>query len=169
MQNRLPLDLLDFAQSIGFTQVSLWPRRKLGVVKGIWHDIYTADQMGFGQAERIRKLVERLNKIDDAIHAKLAGTTSQPQGVTRIASIQKQIELASSLYPSLLRISLGQEKGETSRDGRIGYGLVSTYKPRKIDRESVVLDSYTTAMEKGNKSIIYTPGWSIKGAFDDDQ
>lgn len=167
MQNRLPLDLLEFAQSIGFTQVSLWPRRKLAAAKGIWHDIYTADQMGFGQAERIRKLIERLNKIDDAIHAKLAGTMSQLQGVTRIEPIQKQIELASSLYPSLLRFSLSQEKGETGRDGRIGYGLISTYKPRKIDRESVVLDSHTTAKEKGNKSIIYTPGWSINGAFDD--
>lgn len=61
------------------------------------------------------------------------------------------------------------KKARRNKSGivQIGFGLSSTYKPKRTDPESVVLDEHTTPESKPDKSIIYTPGWSINGAFDD--
>lgn len=45
---------------------------------------------------------------------------------------------------------------------QIGLGTQSTYKPRKVDRDSVVLDDKTTPGRPYEKSIVYVPGWSLK-------
>ena len=53
------------------------------------------------------------------------------------------------------------------RPVKIGFGLESSYKPRKIDRLSVHVDENTNAMLVEDKSILYVAGWSVNGAFDD--
>jgi hypothetical protein len=50
---------------------------------------------------------------------------------------------------------------------QIGFGLESTFRPRKIERDSVILDEHTTPIEKASKSIIYVPGWSLSGSHGD--
>lgn len=45
--------------------------------------------------------------------------------------------------------------------GRIGLGLESSFKPKRIKRDEVVLDAQTTATASVDKSILYVPGWSL--------
>ncbi|GLO06573.1 MULTISPECIES: hypothetical protein [Pseudomonas] len=45
--------------------------------------------------------------------------------------------------------------------GRIGLGLESSFKPKKVKRDDVVLDAQTTAPASTDKSILYVPGWSL--------
>lgn len=53
------------------------------------------------------------------------------------------------------------KKKSTGPGGRIGLGLESSFKPKKIKRDEVVLDAQTTAQASSDKSILYVPGWSL--------
>lgn len=53
------------------------------------------------------------------------------------------------------------KKKGTGSGGRIGLGLESSFKPKKIKRDDVVLDAQTTAHATAAKSILYVPGWSL--------
>jgi hypothetical protein len=54
-------------------------------------------------------------------------------------------------------------KGDESSKARvqIGLGVQSTYIPKKIKRDSVVLDDRTTSKTVHDKHILYTAGWSL--------
>lgn len=45
--------------------------------------------------------------------------------------------------------------------GCIGLGLDSSFKPKKVKCEEVVLDAQTTAQQPMDKSIMYVSGWSL--------
>lgn len=45
--------------------------------------------------------------------------------------------------------------------GCIGLGLESSFKPKMVKREEVVLDAQTTAQQSTDKSIMYVSGWSL--------
>ena len=46
---------------------------------------------------------------------------------------------------------------------QIGLGVDITFIPKKINRESVVLDDKTTPSKKVDKSMLYVAGWSLNG------
>ena len=54
-------------------------------------------------------------------------------------------------------------KGE---GGRIGLGLESSFKPKKIKRDEVVLDLQTTGDQVKEKTILYAPGWTLSSSAD---
>ncbi|MBP5947955.1 hypothetical protein [Pseudomonas sp. P9(2020)] len=53
------------------------------------------------------------------------------------------------------------KKRGKSTGGRIGLGLESTFKPKKITRDEVVLDAQTTAERGQEKAVLYSAGWSL--------
>ncbi|VVO18797.1 MULTISPECIES: hypothetical protein [Pseudomonas] len=71
---------------------------------------------------------------------------------------------AMSDFAKQIRQYKKKTKGE---GGRIGLGLESSFKPKKIKRDEVVLDSQTTADQEKEKSILYAPGWTLSSSADD--
>ena len=55
----------------------------------------------------------------------------------------------------------GYKKKGTVPGGRIGLGLESSFKPKKVKRDEVVIDAHTTAKARADKAILYVPGWSL--------
>lgn len=63
---------------------------------------------------------------------------------------------------------IGQYKKKTKGEGgRIGLGLKSSFKPKKIKRDEVVLDLQTTPDQGKEKTILYAPGWTLSSNADD--
>ncbi|MEE4097665.1 hypothetical protein [Pseudomonas viridiflava] len=54
-------------------------------------------------------------------------------------------------------------KGE---GGRIGFGLESSFRLKKIKRDEVVLDSQTTPDQEKERSILYAPGFTLSPNVD---
>lgn len=71
---------------------------------------------------------------------------------------------AMSDFAKQIRKYKNKSKGE---GGRIGLGLESSFKPKRIKRDQVVLDSQTTANQEQEKSILYAPGWTLSSGVDD--
>lgn len=57
---------------------------------------------------------------------------------------------------------------KSNKTGRIGLGLESTFKPKRIKRSEVVLDEQTSTTEGKDKSIIYAAGWSLSEQHGED-
>lgn len=76
----------------------------------------------------------------------------------------KKRKQAMSDFAKQIRQYKKKTKGE---GGRIGLGLESSFKPKKIKRDEVVLDSATTADRENEKSILYAPGWTLSNSADD--
>lgn len=70
----------------------------------------------------------------------------------------KKRKQALGNYPRQMREykKLGKSTG-----GRIGLGLESTFKPKKIARDEVVLDAHTTGDRGQEKAVLYAAGWSL--------
>lgn len=82
----------------------------------------------------------------------------------------KRKELARSIFPHNIvdifnRVQASSKSADTvDKRSRvqIGLGLQSTFIPKKIKRDSVVLDEKTTPTKTTDKSILYAAGWSLK-------
>ena len=58
------------------------------------------------------------------------------------------------------KLSSYKKKG-TGPGGRIGLGLESSFKAKKVRRDEVVVDAQTTIRTDVDKSILYVQGWSL--------
>ena len=84
--------------------------------------------------------------------------------------LRERQEIARDLFPLNIvdihaRAAVRSRSDETKgmkKLVQIGLGTQSTYKPKKVDRDSVVLDDKTTPTKMHDKSIVYVPGWSLK-------
>lgn len=54
-----------------------------------------------------------------------------------------------------------KKPAKANKSDRIGLGLESTFKPKKIKRVDVSFDEQTTHTDKTDKSVLYTAGWSM--------
>ncbi|AZE77308.1 hypothetical protein C4J99_1509 [Pseudomonas synxantha] len=83
----------------------------------------------------------------------------------------KRKELARNIFPHNIvdvynRAQASSKTLRTIDKGvrvQIGLGVDSTFIPKKINRESVVLDDKTTPSKKVDKSMLYVAGWSLNG------
>jgi hypothetical protein len=173
MVNELPADFLVFAKQLGFTSPEQW-----GVSRGKLPDGWKRIQRYIisGRCIRglIRDFVARMNSSDDHYRRKTGET-----GTTRVTPVSAQIQLFESLYPQFApkarplmkppaecqvkKPKVRKPKVKKPVFVRIGFGLESTFRSRKIDRDCVILDAHTTPIDKASKSIIYVPGWSLAG------
>lgn len=70
---------------------------------------------------------------------------------------------AMSDFAKQMRQYKKKTKGE---GGRVGLGLESSFKPKKIKRDEVVLDLQTTGDQVKEKTILYAPGWTLSSSAD---
>lgn len=75
----------------------------------------------------------------------------------------KKRNQAMSAFAKQMRKYKNKTKAET---GRIGLGLESAFKSKKIKRDDVALDSQTTVNRETEKTILYAPGWSLSSCPD---
>ena len=177
MANDLPPDYIEFAKQLGFSSPEQWDVTR-GNLKDGWKRIHRRIVTGRSLRGTILDFVARMNSSDDHFRRK-----SGEVGVTRVTPVSAQVQLFEDLYPQFApyvppQTSVGSEhrikkpkapkvrkpKVKTPMFVQIGFGLESTFRPRKIERDSVILDEHTTPIEKASKSIIYVPGWSLSGS-----
>lgn len=84
--------------------------------------------------------------------------------------LKKRLEITRDLFPLNIvdihiRASVRSKSDEMKgmkKLVKIGWSMQSTYKPKKVNRDSVVLDDKTTPTKANDKHIVYVPGWSLK-------
>lgn len=181
--NDLPLDYIAFANQMGYPEADQWDRSKGGMRKG-WSRIQRQVADGRRIDGLIRDFIGRMQAAQDRLARarKLSGDGRDSKRV---------FFLFSSLYPQFIPVPAppppprekkpvdpvaraAKRKKKKHRQNNkpygtvtIGLGLESTFKPKKIKRDSVVIDAHTRSSATHDKSIIYAAGWSINGAFDD--
>lgn len=164
MARELPVDFVTFAITAGFIAADRWSEASIESFKRSWRKIVGQKNAGQDVLLPVFSLVDRMNKEDDAFLKR-----SPFEGISRLASVHEQSIRILVLYPQISEGTVKAQKKPKSRFVQIGFGLASTYKPRSLDRFSVKIDEHTKPKAKASKSIVYAPGWSITGAFDDDQ
>ncbi|WP_426935120.1 hypothetical protein [Pseudomonas fulva] len=84
--------------------------------------------------------------------------------------LHKRKELARNIFPynivDIYNRAQASSKSAGAVDKRsrvqIGLGVQSTFVPKNVKRDSVVLDDKTTPTKTTDKSILYAAGWSLK-------
>ncbi|MDD2038716.1 hypothetical protein NP572_19675 [Pseudomonas putida] len=154
----------EFAKALGYTTIYTWSKSAQGSLRGSWKQIKNLEAQGISPHKALCRLVLKLVEYDG-----FYGSGSFARSRRRF-SYDEQIKRVNAMYPKLpAKSKKNPSKGMGHQPVRIGLGLESTYKQRKVDRDSVVIDEHTEADEKPEKSILYTAGWSAKGAFTDDE
>ena len=181
--NDLPLDYILFANQMGYPAADQWDASKGGMKKG-WSRIHRQVADGKRIDGLIRDFIGRLSAAQDRFSQarKLQGDNRDSKSL---------FSLFESLYPQHIPVpaplspprekrpidpvarAAKRKKRKERKNNKpygtvtIGLGLESTFKPRKIKRESVVIDAHTQSTSTYEKIIVYAAGWSISGAFDD--
>ena len=178
----LPSHFKDLVGPLGLDTGAQWGPTLYKELRTAWDDVYararelkpTEKHLNTFTALLVSSDKKRMDRVDltsaisqDAIFKILCMMypryfpTPKPKKLSRP---QKKSEVFRAKSPST---QSQRGLGKKSEIVRIGLGLISTYKPKRNDPAPVVLDEHTTPGTKPDKSIIYTPGWSIYGAFDD--
>ncbi|PHX39727.1 hypothetical protein AO263_34610 [Pseudomonas sp. NZIPFR-PS5] len=140
--------VLGFAKALGFRETHSWSRKLKHSLKLEWRAIK-------------RMEIIRMNELDNFFRSVHNG-----QGAPRSLLFEEQMARVRAMYPNIpTRGNVKPRRGDITKPVKIGLGMESSYKPRKIDRQSVLLDQNTTTKFAHDKSILYTAGWSIDGAF----
>lgn len=152
-----------FAKALGYNRTDTWSKKAQGSLKGGWRQIKNLESQGKNPQKALCRLVLKLVEYD-AFYGSCSFSSSR-----RRVSYDEQIKRIKELYPKLQVRSANSKNRPGYQPVKIGLGLDSTYQQKKVDRDSVVIDAHTEADEKPDKSILYTAGWSIKGAFTEDE
>lgn len=153
--------VMGFAKALGFRETHSWSRKLKHSLKLDWRAIKRMEAAGVSPYRHLCDLVIRMNELDNFFRSQHNG-----QGTPRRLLFEEQMERVRALFPTMPTIVIVKPKrGEITKPVKIGLAMESSYKPRKIDRQSVLLDQNTTAKFAHDKSILYTAGWSIDGAF----
>ncbi|TFH79818.1 hypothetical protein [Pseudomonas kribbensis] len=164
MLGELPNDFVTFARSAGFVAADQWPEASIKSLKNSWRGIINQKKAGWSVMLPIFSLLYRMNEEDDAFLSR-----SGFEGESRLRSVHEQSIRILDLYPKISEGVTKAQKKPKSRFVQIGFGLTSTYKHRSLDRLSVKIDEHTKPISKPSRNILHVPGWSINGAFYDDQ
>jgi hypothetical protein len=163
MARELPSSFVTFAMTAGFSFPEKWSPQAIEKFKDNWSKIVGMKGAGHDVLWSVFHLLDAMTVEDDAFRRE-----SGFSGVSRLSSQKDQRVRVLVLYPQIAESTVKKKK-KKPKSGivQIGLGLASTYKPRSLDRFSVVIDENTKPSKPLDKGIIYTPGWSIDGAFDD--
>jgi len=163
MERELPTEFVTFAVSTGFLATNQWSRASIESFQRNWEEILIQKKNGQAVMLPIFSLLYRMNIEDDAFLAR-----EKFEGTSRLKSVHDQSIRVLELYPQISEGNTNAHKEPASRFVQIGLGLTSSYKHRSLNRLSVKLDEHTMPKPKGYRYILYTPGWSVRGAFDDE-
>lgn len=153
--------VLGFAKALGFRETHSWSRKLKHSLKLEWRAIKRMEAAGVSPYRHLCDLVIRMNELDNFFRSVHNG-----QGAPRSLLFEEQMARVRAMYPNIpTRGNVKPRRGDITKPVKIGLGIESSYKPRKIDRQSVLLDQNTTTKFAHDKSILYTAGWSINGAF----
>lgn len=153
----------EFAKALGYLRTTSWSTKTQGSLKRSWKQIKHLESQGISPHNALSQLVLKLVEYDG-----FYGSCSFSSSRRRV-SYDEQIKRVRDMYPKLPVRPKGSKNRLGHQPVKIGLGLDSTYKQKKVDRDSVVIDVHTETDEKPDKSILYTAGWSIKGAFTEDE
>ncbi|MNJ08353.1 hypothetical protein D3C77_24630 [compost metagenome] len=183
--NDLPLDYITFAKQMGYPEADQWDRSKGGMktgwsriqrqvadskrIDGLIRDFIGRMRVAQGRLDKARKLQ---GDGGDSVNMFSLFATLYPQHIPVPAPPSPRRERFVKPVDPAARAAKRKRKKERKNNKpygtvTIGLGLESTFKPKKIKRDSVVIDSRTRSTSTNEKSIIYAAGWSINGAFDD--
>lgn len=112
------------------------------------------------------KLINLINEIGEKYRPICVNEILKPH----LIKLRKREVIARDLFPLNIvdihaRCSVRSKSDEMKgmKDlVQIGLGIKSTYKPKKVDRNSVVMDDKTTPTKAHDKHIVYVAGWSLK-------
>jgi len=164
MVRELPVDFVAFAISAGFVAADQWSEISIKSLKNSWRRILNQKKSGGNVMRPVFSLLYRMNEADDDFLSR-----SGFEGESRLKSVHDQSVRILNLYPQISEGATKAKKNPTSRFVQIGFGLASTYKHRTLDRFSVKIDEHTKPISKPSRNILFTPGWSINGGFDDEK
>ncbi|KTB91607.1 hypothetical protein AO073_01665 [Pseudomonas syringae ICMP 11293] len=128
----------------------------------------------FNQARKSGKEIEsrkkKLLNLIKTVEAQFGPDTKKLVIKLHNEKLAKRKDLARKIFPYNIvdvfnRVQAGQKSNSEVISGarvKIGLGVQSTFKPKKISRDSVVLDDKTTSRDKVDKHILYPAGWSMK-------
>ncbi len=155
--------VMDFAKALGFRETHSWSRKVRLSLKREWRIIKRMEATSASPYRHLCDLVIRMNELDSFYRSVHNG-----KGAPRQLLYEEQMERVRTMFPNIpTRVNVKPRRADVMKPVRIGLGLESSYKPRKIDRQSVLIDENTKPSLAPDKSILYTAGWSINGAFDD--
>lgn len=180
--SQLPSHFKDLVAPLGLNTEVQWGPELYKRLRTAWEEVYT-------RARELQKTQKQLTAFS-ALIVSSDRKRMQRVGATSEANQENIFRMLCEMYPRYFpnpkpnrssktktKSIVFRAKGPATtlkRSGnkksvivQIGFGLASTYKPKRIDPESVVVDENTKPDVKPDKSIIYVPGWSISGAFDD--
>lgn len=180
--SELPSHFKELVAPLGLDTIAQWGPSLYKQLRTAWEDVYV-------RARELKPTKKHLNVFaallvsSDKKRMESVGSSSD---ISQDAIFKLLCEMFPRYFPnpkpnrsskpkpkSVLLLAKGPattpKKRRNNKSGivQIGFGLESTYRPKRIDPESVVVDEHTTPETTPDKSIIYTPGWSINGAFDD--
>lgn len=78
-----------------------------------------------------------------------------------------EIDLGKDLKRS--KPTASEKLNELKNTPTIGLGLMSSFVPKKIRRDEVLIDSKTKRKALSENHALYIPGWTVTGAFADDE
>ncbi|WP_147480966.1 hypothetical protein [Pseudomonas caricapapayae] len=128
----------------------------------------------FNQARKNRKELEskkkKLLNLIKAVEAQFGPDTEKLVIKLQSEKITKRKAFTRNIFPynivDVFNRVQAERKSKSEIDSgariQIGLGVQSTFKPKKISRDSVVLDDKTTSKDKVDKHILYPAGWSMK-------
>lgn len=180
--SELPSHFKDLVAPLGLNTTAQWGLSPYKQLRTAWDEVYA-------RARNLKPTRKHLNIFAALIVSldkkrmecnELSSSTSQEVIFNRLCEMHPRyfpnpqpIKYSEPKTESIVFRAKGSaskpKKARRNKSGivQIGFGLSSTYKPKRTGPELVVLDEHTSPELKPDKSIIYTPGWSINGAFDD--
>lgn len=141
--------------------------------KADWSSIKSAFRL-FNRARKTGEDVDRkkskLLNVVKLLEAKYKAESEREILKPHRHLLLKRKELARNIFPHNIvdifnRVQASSKSaGAVDKGSRvqIGLGVQSTFVPKKIKRDSVVLDEKTTPTKTTDKSILYAAGWSLK-------
>lgn len=157
----LHVSVMDFAKALGVREIRSWSRKTKKSLKVEWQALKRMEAAGISPYRHLCDLVIRLNELDNFFRSAHGG-----RGVSRSLLFEEQMERVRVMFPTIpTRVNVKPRLSEITKPLKIGLGMESSYKPRKIDRQSVLIDENTRSKLAHDKTILYTAGWSIDGAF----
>lgn len=174
-------DVLRKSDNINTFKKNLWFLKALTDERIQTDRFAKADWSSIKSAFRLFNRARKAGEDADRKRAKLLNVVKQLEAKYKAESereilkphrhlLQKRKELARNIFPynivDIYNRAQASSKSAGAVDKRsrvqIGLGVQSTFIPKKVKRDSVVLDDKTTPTTTTDKSILYAAGWSLK-------